>query len=330
MQNPSPRIGLLSGTTTDRPSLAATIMVGSLFILGLQDSIIKLTSGDVSVWQFQMMRATLNFTLLLLLTRVVWGVRCPKPKRVWAIALRSTFLATTMILFFGGIPFLNLAVVAAGLYVFPLFVALLSSLVLREPVGPRRIVAILIGFSGTLLILKPGTEAFQPVALMPIGAAICYAANVLSIRRLCREESPITLAYGVSIAYVIFGAVGMLVIPLIASESQAENWPYLFTGWRESIPLWILFLIVICSFLNLAANTGLAKAYQSAEASWLAPFDYSYLVFATFWGFVFWHHIPDAWTFVGMAMIAASGTFVAWRERRERLRRAENADDQTT
>lgn len=325
MRDPPRRSSLLAGTTIDRPSLAASVMVGSLFILGLQDSIVKLTSGDVSVWQIQLIRSVFNFALLLLLTRVIWGVACPPPKRLWAIALRSTFLATTMILFFGGIPFLNLAVVAAGLYVFPLFVAVLSTLVLGEPVGPRRIVAILVGFGGTLLILKPGTEAFQPVALMPIGAAVCYAANVLSIRRLCRDESPITLAYGVSIAYISYGALGILLIPLIFDDSLAVAWPYIFTGWRDTISLWILLLIAICSVLNLTANIGLAKAYQSAEASWLAPFDYSYLVFATFWGFVFWHHIPDGWTFAGMAMIAGAGSFVAWRERRESRSRAEKS-----
>ena len=83
-------------------------------------------------------------------------------------------------------------------------------------------------------------------------------------------------------------------------------------------------IILACSTLNLVANIGLAKSYQSAESSWLAPFDYSYLIFATFWGVVMWADVPDLLSFVGMAMIAASGCYVAWRERMEsRLRRAD-------
>lgn len=307
------RHSLLSGVTGDRPAHAATLMVGALFLLGFQDGIVKLASSDLSMWQFQMIRAALNLVLLMLLTRVVFGTSCPPPKRLWAVVLRSLFLTGTMILYFGGIPFLNLADIAAGLYVFPLFVAVLSGVLLGERVGPRRIIAILIGFSGTLLILKPGTDAFQLVSLMPVSAALCYAGTILTTRRLCREESPVTLAFGVAITFFIVGAAGTLFFTVTGDWSYAVDWPYLLTGWHD-ISLWVFALIVTCSFLNITANMALSRAYQSAEASWLAPFDYSYIVFATFWGFVFWGHVPDLLTFVGMAMIAGAGAFVAWRE----------------
>ncbi|NKB59048.1 MAG: EamA family transporter [Alphaproteobacteria bacterium] len=313
-QGDSKRHSLLSGATVDRPAHAATLMVGALFLLGFQDSIVKLASSELSLWQFQMIRAGLNLLLLILLTRVIWGTSCPPPKRVWAVALRSLFLVGAMVFYFGGIPFLPLANIAAGLYVFPLFVAVLSAVLLGERVGPRRIIAILTGFAGTLLILKPGTNAFQLVALMPVGAALCYAGTILTTRRLCRDESPVTLAFGVAITFFTCGALGVLIFTFAVDVGPALDWPYLFTGWH-SIEFWVLALIAVCSLLNLTANMALARAYQSAEASWLAPFDYSYIVFATFWGFVFWQHIPDALTFTGMAMIAGAGVFVAWRER---------------
>jgi drug/metabolite transporter (DMT)-like permease len=308
------RHSLLSGTTVDRPGHAATLMVGALFLLAFQDSVVKLTSSELSLWQFQMIRAGLNLILLVLLTRVIWGTSCPPPKRVWAVALRSLFLVGAMVFYFGGIPFLNLANIAAGLYVFPLFVAVLSALLLGERVGPRRILAILTGFAGTLLILKPGTDAFQLVALMPVCAGLCYAGTILTTRRLCRGESPVTLAFGVAITFFICGVLGVLTLTYTSEPALAARWPYLLTGWH-SIELWVVMLIATCSLLNLTANMGLARAYQSAEASWLAPFDYSYIVFATFWGFVFWNHVPDALTLTGMSMIAGAGLFVAWRER---------------
>ena len=298
-------------------------MVSSLCLLALQDSLVKLASADISLWQFQSMRAAFNLIMLVVLSRFIWKGSSPRPKRLWTVVLRSTLLMGAMVCFFGAIPFLSLSQVAAGLYVFPLFVTLLSAIFLGETVGPRRIFAVIAGFGGTLLILKPGSDAFQWVSLSPVLAGLFYAATVLTTRKLCREEKPATLALGVSLAFVLFGASGVVILESLQPTSLAHEWPYLFVGWN---PLtWAgTGLILACSVLNLSANIGLAKAYQSAESSWLAPFDYSYLIFATFWGVVMWGDVPDVLSFTGMAMIAGSGCYVAWRERTEsRLREAD-------
>ncbi len=291
-------------------------MVGALFLLGLQDAVVKMTASDLSLWQFQMIRSAINLTLLLAATRILWGSIGPRPKRPWAVALRSLLLVCTMVFYFGAVPFLSLAEIAAGLYVFPLFVALLSALLLGERVGPRRIIAILVGFGGTLFIMKPGTDAFQPVALMPVAAALFYAGMIITTRRLCRGESPVTLSYGVALTFFTLGVAGVATFSLIGDSAMAQAWPYLFTGWHD-IGIAIVALIAACSVINVSSNIALARAYQSAEASWLAPFDYSYIVFATFWGYVFWAHVPDGLTILGMVMIASAGGFVAWRERQE-------------
>lgn len=294
--------------------MAAGLMLGALMLLSLQDGLIKLTSAEISLWQMQAVRACGNLLLLAMLSWLMWRGPPPAPKRLWAIALRSSCLLGAMILLFGGIPALSLAEIAAGLYVFPLFVAVLSAVLLGERVGPRRISAVCIGFCGTLLILKPGTASFQWVSLMPVAAGLCYAGTILSTRRLCRDEHPVTLAFGVAISFVLAGAIGLVVMDWAAPPALAAQWPYLFTGWH-AMELWVFGLVAACSLLNLTANIALTRAYQSAESSWLAPFDYSYLIFATFWGFVMWGHVPDVASCAGMALIAASGSYVAWRER---------------
>ena len=300
--------------TRDNPPLAASLLVGGLFLLGLQDAVIKLTSGDISLWQMQLIRASGNLVLLVLLSRVLWGRMPPWPLRLWAVSLRAFLLTCAMLLFFGGVPFLSLSQIAAGLYVFPLFVAILSALVLGEHVGPRRIGAVIIGLAGTLLILKPGTDAFQWVSVMPVGAGLCYAAMILTTRKLCRDEHPVTAAFAVSVSFIAVGVIGIVAIWLVAPAPElAQSWSYLLTGWNP-LQLWVVGLILGCSLLNLTANLSLTRAYQTAESSWLAPFDYSYLIFATFWGYVVWQHVPDALSFVGMGLIAASGTYVALRE----------------
>lgn len=318
--SPGSRALFFAGSGEDRPALAAMLMVGSLCLLGFQDSLIKLTSSEVSLWQFQLLRSSCNLLLLMVLARLLWGTMPPMPKRVWAVALRSLFMVGAMVWFFGGIPFLSLSEIAAGLYVFPLFVAVLSVVVLGEKVGPRRILAVLAGFTGTVLILKPGTASFQWVSLMPVAAGLCFAGSVLTTRKLCREESPLTMAFGVGLAFVIVGIIGLLATTIANPGELAGRWPYLFTGWHP-LELWVAGIIVVASCLNLTANIGLTKAYQSAESSWLAPFDYSYLVFATFWGFVMWNDVPDVYSFAGMGLIAGSGCYIGWRERSANVRK---------
>ena len=294
-------------------------MVFALFLLGLQDAIVKLTTVDVSIWQFQAVRATCNLSLLVGFIVLSAQLRHFRPKRAWAVALRSLALVGTMLCFFAGLPFLSLAEIAAGLYLFPLIITILSAFVLGEKVGPRRVAAVLCGFAGSLLILKPGGADFRFVSLLPVCAAFFYAAMILTTRKLCRDESPYTLALGVGIAFVLVGLCGLAIMPPPDQASEvALQWPYLLTGWHP-LALTTFGLIVVCSLLNLTANISLARAYQSAESSWLAPYDYSYLIFATFWGYVFWRTVPDVFTFAGMALIAGSGIYVAWRERTLRV-----------
>ncbi|MGI9520753.1 MAG: DMT family transporter [Hyphomicrobiaceae bacterium] len=293
---------------------AAGLLVGGLFLLGLQDGLIKITSSEISLWQMQVVRGCMNGLLLFAVVRLVHGSGIPPPKRWGAVLLRALFLLGAMTLFFGGLPFLPLSDIAAGLYVFPLFVAILSAVVLKERVGPRRVIAILLGFVGSLLILKPGSASFQWVALMPVGAGLCYAAMILTTRKLCRYEHPYTLSMTVTLVFVTAGCLGLILAPWLSPDFLVVQWPFLFTGWR-TLEAWVFGLLAFCSVLNLTANVGLARAYQTADSSWLAPFDYSYLVFATFWGFMIFGHRPDLASIAGMVLIAASGSFVAWRER---------------
>lgn len=298
----------------DNAQLAASLLVGGLFLLALQDAVIKFTSSHISLWQMQLIRASGNLLLLVVLSRFLWGRLPPRPKRWWAVALRALFLVCAMLLLFGGIPFLSLSEIAAGLYVFPLFVAILSAGVLGEQVGLRRIGAVVVGLTGTLLILKPGGEGFQWVSLMPVAAAVCYAVMIMITRKLCRDEDTVTMSYSIALSFIAVGILGLAAVWVFdPAPAVAEKWPYLLTGWNP-LAMWVACLIMACSFLNLTANLALTRAYQTAEASWLAPFDYSYLIFATFWGYVVWNHVPDALSLVGMVLIAASGTYVAWRE----------------
>ena len=310
-----PRASFFDGSSTDRPGFAAGLMAGALFLLALQDSIVRLAGADTTLWQFHFIRSSANVVLLLGLARVIWGTAPKWPKRFWAVAARSLLLLVATLFFFGGVPRLTLAEMGAGLYTYPIFVTILSAVVLREPVGIRRIGAVLAGALGAFLILQPGSAGFHWVKLLPVGAGLSYAAMVIVTRRYCRTESPVTLAFGVGVSYMAMAAAGMVVLSLFPpGEAAREVVPYIARGW---LPLtWTLVgLALACSVLNVTANLGLTMAYQNAESSWLAPIDYCYLIFATLWGLAFFGDFPSVSILAGMALIAGAGAFTAWRER---------------
>jgi len=224
-----------------------------------------------------------------------------------------------LMFFFGGAPFLTMAEMAGGLYTFPLFVAVLGAVFLRESVGLRRVIAIAAGFCGTLLVLKPGTDAFRLVGLMPVAAGFNYAVFIIITRRLCRSESPVVLTLFSNCMILSVGIIGSIAVALATiDQSTIAQFPFLLSEWH-SFALWIVATISVCAVFNVIGNICMSKAYQSAESSFLAPFDYSYLIFASFWGLVIWGDVPDRYTLSGMALIAAAGIYVAWRERRLRL-----------
>ena len=312
----------LDGTEEDRPGLAAGLMLTSLMMLAMQDALARLAGEQISFWQFQAIRASSNTMLLLAFAWIAMGGLPRRPKRPWAVAARVGMMVLATLFFFGGIPKVTIVEMAAGLYTYPIFVTLLSAVFLGEKVGLWRISAVLFGAVGAMAILQPGGEDFEAIKLMPVGAGLAYGCNVIITRRWCRGENAVTMSMSIAATFVVIGAVGCAILAYNpTSESFRETFPYLAYGWREAAA-WVIAATLACSVLNASANVLLTKAYQSAESSWLAPFDYTYLIFAALMGVLIFGDVPGPLQVLGMAMIAGAGIATAWRERRMKARLA--------
>lgn len=312
----------LDGTEEDRPGLAAGLMLTALAMLALQDALARLAGEHVSFWQFQAMRASCNVVLLLIFARTMMGGLPRRPNRPWAVAARVFAMVLATLFFFGGLPKVTIVEMAAGLYTYPIFVTILSAIFLREKIGIRRIGAVLVGATGAMLILQPGASSFEPVKLMPIAAGFAYGCNVIITRRWCRGENAVTMALSIAGTFVVIGTLGCIALAFVTPpEALRAELPYLTHGWSW-VAGWVLAATVLCSALNASANVLLTKAYQSAESSWLAPFDYSYLIFAALMGLLLFGTLPGPYQAAGMALIAVSGMFTAWRERQLKARLA--------
>ena len=289
------------------------LMIG-VFALAFQDSLVKLMSSETSFWQFQTLRSIGNVGFAVLLAFLSGSLALLRPVRWRAVLLRSTFLTICMFFFFSGAPFLTVAQMAAGLYTYPIFISLLAVPVLGEKVGPWRIGAVMLGGIGATIVLSPWDEAFSPVQIMPTIAGFFFACNVLTLRKLCRGESPLALAFVVGLMFIVFGLSGITYLYFFPPLHDLQvSMPFVAIGWPELTWL-ILGFAVLSSVLNLTGNICLTRAYMTADASLLSPLDFVYLLFAAFWSKILFDQWPDNQALVGMLLIATAGVITAWRE----------------
>jgi drug/metabolite transporter (DMT)-like permease len=239
--------------------------------------------------------------------------------RRWSLHLtRGVLMLASNSFFFLGLVAMPIAEAVALFFVAPLFITLLSALLLGEQVGPRRLAAVLVGFAGVVIVVRPGSGLFGYVALLPVGAAATYAVMQILTRRLGTTDSAPAMAFYVQVTFITGAALMGLVTGdgrFAGSDDPSLN--FLLRPWHlpseADLPLFGLVGVLIAG-----ASVLLSQAYRTTEAATIAPFEYVALPFATLWGWLIWGEVPDAMALAGMALIVASGVFIILRT--ERLR----------
>lgn len=299
-----------TATKKDNVFLGVCIIIATVMTMAFADAVIKYLSADFPLWQIFVVRSLVAVPILVVI--VLFGSRPGSIRPLslkWAI-VRSVLLALMYIAIYAAAPVLPLSVIAAALYTGPIFVALLSTLLLGEPAGMRTWGAVVLGFAGVLVILRPDSDDFSLFMLIPVIAGLLYALAAIITRAKCIDEKPQVLAIMLNLSILAVGliATGALVLlrPLIENTA---NYPFLLGGWIAMGP-WEWKMIALLAFLIVLIGIGLAKAYQAAPPPLIATFDYTYLLFAAFWGFLFFSAIPDPATIAGMLLIVAAGFLV--------------------
>ncbi len=293
----------------DHTALGIAIILASVLTMAFADAVVKLVSADLTVWQVFAARSAVAVPILIALI-VAAGVDLKPRAPTWTL-VRAGLLVLTWLAFYASLPVLSLSVAAVAVYTNPIMIALLSALLIGEPVSPRQWGGVLIGFAGVVAILKPGTDAFSWFTLLPLLAAALYALAMVLTRSKCQDEAPLTLALAL---HVLFLAAGLLATAVLAfaglgTETKAAL-PFLLGDWAPmGMREWGL--MALLGALAAAYFVGVARAYQIAPPPIIATFDYAYLVSAALWGFVFFAETPDALTVVGMVLITAAGLLVA-------------------
>lgn len=301
-----------TATRPDRIALGIGLILTSTVFTALQDAMFKTAAADVTLWQIYLMRSVFLIPALLVIAGAAGnGVRNLRAAfGLWPVLRAGLFLCMYMALY-ASIPALPLAVVAAGIYTAPLFVAGLSAAVLGKPVGPVGWLAIALGFAGVLVILRPGSEAFSGMALVPVLGGFFYALSALATRGRLREVAPVALALALGFVLLAVGMVvslGLYLWPLDGETVQVS--PFVFSGWGGlTAPVW--WFVAVLAALMVGNGLVLPAAYQLAPSVMIATFDYCYLIWAALFGLWLFGEVPDWQTVVGTAMIAVAGVLVA-------------------
>lgn len=289
-------------TSETSQSLTAGIftILLTVFAMALTDAFVKFSSADMTLWQIYVCRSVLALPVLVLLAKgQIW------PKAIGWVTLRSLALVAMYLAIYAAIPLLDLSVVAAALYTGPLFIVLLSAIFLREGIATMQWVAVALGFGGVLCVVRPSGVDFTTLSLIPVIAAFLYAVAAVLTRAKCQDEKPAALAISLNIALVMFGVLASLWLRISPSD-HAQSYPFLFGQW-SSFNVRTLCILVVMAVLIVGVSIGLARAYQSPRPQVIATFDYAYLIFAAFWGFVFFKETPQIWTMIGIALIIVAG-----------------------
>lgn len=255
----------------------------------------KFAVADFSVPQFNFVRTIFAVAVLLPTLLRGQGLRALHTSNPLAHGLRAALQAVIVSIWYLGLRHLELADATAISMGSPIIVTVMSALVLKEHIGPRRWAAVAVGFCGMLLIIRPGTSLFDPWALLPLGVSFCYSAFLISSRALRHGESVAALTLYPQFGILISSGIGAVFAwqPL----TQAGLWAMAIGG-----------------VMGAVSHLGMTLAPRWAPASVLAPMDYVPLVWAIILGFVMFGDLPDAYTVTGAALIVGAGIFIAYRE----------------
>ncbi len=274
--------------------LGIIFMIASVFTLGINDIIVKGLSFKFPVWEIVFFRALSGVFVSIFLV-IVFGFASIKTKKPVGHLIRAFSAVACVVLFFFGIKLLLLAENQALFHSAPIIASILAVPILGEKIGFHRIIAVLIGFLGVLIILKPGTELFNLYSLVSLGSGFFAALTYLSTRYLMSTET--------SISIIFYYSFALLFISIFFISNN-----FLIPSFLELIPL--ILLGIVGSFGHYFASL----AAKNAEVVIITPFEYSSFIFVTLLGYIFYNEIPDVTIYIGILLIFISGVYIVYRE----------------
>ncbi len=275
------------------------LLSGSM--LASHDAMTKYLAATYPVTLIIWVRYSIQSVLLVLLFSPKMGTRLFYMYRPVLQLLRGMSLLGVSLLLITGLRFIPLAEATAVIFLAPVFVTLLSALLLREPVSKAQWLAIGFGLTGVVLIVRPGGALFDWPVLLPLAAAVCFALYQLLTRMLAGKDHPVTSNF-------YSGLTGTLLLAPIGVMQLDQ---------LQQMPVPALSMLLGLGALAMVAHMLLTLAFRYASAAVLAPFTYAQIISACVVGWLVFGQLPDHWALLGVIVIISSGMWSGWQQMRK-------------
>ncbi|MDQ2064792.1 DMT family transporter [Xinfangfangia sp. CPCC 101601] len=295
----------------DRTLAATGLILAYAAIVGLADNYVRAVAGELGLWQVHLSRSVLALMMLFAAAPFL-GLRM-RPKRWGGVVARSALHGVAIMIYFGALGFLPVAIVAAGLFTAPIFVLLISRLVYGHRIGPFRILAVGLGFLGVILVLGPSALAGATLAAgLPVLAGALYGLGNIATRQWCEGETAECLLAGFFVSLGVLGLIGLAVMTALHLEVPPGSAGFILRGfvWPSGYTNWVLLGMALGSLVGVGLSI---RAYQLTDAGRASVLEYMILPSSAFWTWIVWDEALDLTAWAGMALIAGAGLLIALR-----------------
>lgn len=287
----------------------------AVMCFSINDVGFKSLSSDYALHQVVFIRSLVGTALFAVCLMPFNGwFRVFRTRRLGMHLLRGICVVSANTCLFLGLSALPIADAIAVFFISPFVITIFSVVILNETVGARRWTAILIGFIGVMIIIKPGTSAFQIASLLPMAAAVLYGLMHILARKIGGSESAITMVLYIQLTFLFASAIiGLTVGDGQFAGSNHPSLAFLLRPWGAVDPGdWPLLILLGCT--GLLGGLFISQAYRLSEVAFIAPFEYISMPMAIIWGIIVFGTFPNVSAWIGIALILGSGLYQIWRE----------------
>jgi drug/metabolite transporter (DMT)-like permease len=287
----------------------------AMFVISIQDAIMKFIYSSTSLYEVYFIRTLVGFLIIVLFLKIT--------NKPIIIATHYPFLTTCrVVLFFFGfssfyvsLTIMPLVTATALFFVSPFLMTIFAKFFLKEQIGLRRWLAVIVGFIGVYTILNPNFDNFDYLSLTPIFCAFCYALSMIIIKITSVKDS----VYSQIFQFYIGAAIFSLIFYFLIGDGQYNTidhpaYQFVFQKWFSNLTITLPYLIAI-GFIAAFSFLLIFTAYRISSPAVISPFEYSIMLWASFYGWIFFDEIPDLKTIIGMFLIVFGGIYIFIREK---------------